>query len=101
MSQSALGNTTIGQMVNLLSNDVNRFDIGMGMLHYIWVGPIQLLIVIYILWGHFGWSCLIGVALLVLFVPFQSQMGQLFGKLRIQVAIRTDKRVRVMNEVFT
>jgi ATP-binding cassette subfamily C (CFTR/MRP) protein 4 len=68
-----LGKTTIGQLVNLLSNDVNRFDICMGMLHYIWIGPLQLTIVIYILWGYFGWPCLAGVALLVLFVPFQSQ----------------------------
>jgi ATP-binding cassette subfamily C (CFTR/MRP) protein 4 len=68
-----LGKTTIGQLVNLLSNDVNRFDICMGMLHYIWIGPLQLTIVIYILWGYFGWPCLAGIALLVLFVPFQSQ----------------------------
>jgi len=87
-------------MVNLLSNDVNRFDFCTGMLHYIWIGPLQLGIVVYILQGYFGWwPCLAGVALLVLFVPFQSQMGRLFGKLRSQVATRTDSRVRVMNEV--
>lgn len=39
-----------------------------------WIGPIQLGIVIYILWSKFGWSCLVGVALLVLFVPFQSKI---------------------------
>ncbi|CAL8127054.1 unnamed protein product [Orchesella dallaii] len=99
LSQAAIGKTNVGQMVNLLSNDVNRFDLCVGFLHYLWIGPIQIAIVTYILWGYFGWPCLTGVALLVLFVPFQSQMGRLFGKLRLQVAERTDRRVRIMSEI--
>jgi ATP-binding cassette subfamily C (CFTR/MRP) protein 4 len=70
LSQRALGEATTGQMVNLLSTDVSRLEI--CFLHYIWIGPIQLAIVIYILWGYFGWACLAGGALIVIFVPFQS-----------------------------
>ncbi|ODN02105.1 Multidrug resistance-associated protein 4 [Orchesella cincta] len=101
LSQAAIGKTNVGQMVNLLSNDVNRFDLCVGFLHYLWIAPFQLGLVTYILWDYlgFGWTCLPGVAVLVLFVPFQSQMGRLFGKLRLQVAERTDRRVRTMSEI--
>jgi hypothetical protein len=71
LSQSSLGQTTIGQMVNLLSNDVNRFDQSTIFLHYLWVGPIQTAIVTVILWTYYGPACLAGLAVLVLFVPFQ------------------------------
>ena len=74
LSQASLGQTAIGQLVNFLSNDVNRFDQATCFIHYLWIGPIQLIIVIFILYGYFGPACFAGVALLVLFVPFQSKL---------------------------
>jgi len=71
LSQGSLGRTTIGQMVNLLSNDVNRFDQATIFIHYLWVGPLQTAIVTVILWYYFGPSCLAGLSVLLLFVPFQ------------------------------
>ena len=47
-------------MVNLLSNDVNRFDVFVLYSHYLWVGPLQLLIVTAILYQKIGLSA--GVA---------------------------------------
>ena len=61
-----------GQMVNLLSNDVNRFDYSAFFIHYFWVGPIQLLIVMFITWKSVGPACFVGGALIVAFVPLQS-----------------------------
>ncbi|KAK8736319.1 hypothetical protein OTU49_004939, partial [Cherax quadricarinatus] len=99
LSKAALGKTTIGQMVNLLSNDVNRFDTSVIFMHYLWIGPLQTLIVLGILWTELGPSCLAGIMLLILFVPLQSWMGKVFSKLRLATAHRTDERVRIMSEV--
>ena len=41
LNQSAFETSTSGQMVNLLSNDVARFDLAFLFIHYIWVAPIQ------------------------------------------------------------
>ncbi|KAK3863657.1 hypothetical protein Pcinc_030600 [Petrolisthes cinctipes] len=99
LSKTALGETTIGQMVNLLSNDVNRFDTSCIFLHYLWIGPLQTLIVVVILWYEIGPSCLAGIFLLILFVPFQSWLGKVFSRLRLATAHLTDDRVRIMNEI--
>ena len=73
LSQKGLGQTTIGQMVNLMSNDVSRFDLSVVFLHYFWVAPLQTLIITAILLFFIGPSCLIGIAILILFVPLQSK----------------------------
>lgn len=71
LSQKALGQTSVGQMVNIMSNDVNRFDLSTMNLHFVWVGPIQTLITAVILCYIIGPSCLVGLAVLILFIPLQ------------------------------
>ena len=72
LSNTALGQTTVGQMVNLLSNDVKRFDNCGFSLHYLWAGPLQLTIITTLLYQRLGPSALVGAALLIAAVPLQS-----------------------------
>lgn len=67
----ALRDTTTGQMINLLSNDVNRFDVALTYLNYLWIGPLQTLVVTFFLWHEIGVSSLLGIATLLIFIPLQ------------------------------
>lgn len=49
LSRTALGDTTIGQVVNLLSNDVGRFDTVLINVHYLWLAPLELIVVTYLM----------------------------------------------------
>ncbi|CAG2118385.1 unnamed protein product, partial [Medioppia subpectinata] len=100
LSNSAMRNTTVGTIVNLLSNDVNRFDISLVYAHYLVVGPLQMVVIIGLLWWQIGVSCLAGIAVMVLYIPFQGIMGHLFSKIRISSSILTDDRLRLMNEII-
>ena len=40
-----------------------------------------------------------GVVLLVMAVPLQTWVGKQFGKLRVRTAGKTDRRIRLMNEI--
>lgn len=73
LSKSALAETTIGQMVNLISNDVSRFEMCTVNVHNIWIGPIQLLVLLFLLLSYAGWTGLIGVGVLLCIIPFQSK----------------------------
>ncbi|XP_027413619.1 multidrug resistance-associated protein 4-like isoform X1 [Bos indicus x Bos taurus] len=101
LSNSAIGKTTTGQIVNLLSNDVNRFDRVIVRLHILWIGPLNAITVIILLWMEIGISSLAGMALLIIFMLLQSFSGKLFSSLRSKTAALTDTRLRTMNEVIT
>ncbi|XP_077055732.1 ATP-binding cassette sub-family C member 4 [Siphateles boraxobius] len=101
LSATAMGQTTTGQIVNLLSNDVNKFDEVTIFLHFLWVGPLQAAAVIGLLWQEIGPSCLAGMAVLVFLMPLQTMFGKLFSKYRSKTAALTDNRIRTMNEVVS
>lgn len=54
LSKNALGETTVGQVVNLLSNDVGRLDVAIIFLHFLWVGPLETIIVTYLMYLEVG-----------------------------------------------
>ncbi|XP_036946537.1 multidrug resistance-associated protein 4-like isoform X2 [Acanthopagrus latus] len=101
LSSESMGQTTTGQIVNLLSNDVNRFDEITLNLQYLLVGPLQALVIIVVLWYEIGPSCLAGVAAVALMLPIQTCFGKLFGIFRSKTALLTDNRIRIMNEVVS
>lgn len=74
LSKTALGETTVGQVVNLLSNDVNRFDVAVIFLHYLWIAPVETVIVSYFMYRVVGWSTFLGVLFLLLLIPLQGKV---------------------------
>ncbi|XP_036071587.1 multidrug resistance-associated protein 4 isoform X2 [Oryzias melastigma] len=101
LSSLAMGKTTTGQIVNLLSNDVNKFDEVTIFLHFLWVGPLQAAAVVGLLWVEIGPSCLAGMVVLMFLMPTQTMFGRLFSKFRSKTAALTDNRIRTMNEVVS
>ncbi|GLG99909.1 Multidrug resistance-associated protein 4, partial [Gryllus bimaculatus] len=87
-------------LINLLSNDVARFDQLFMYLHYVWVMPLQTIVITYFMWEAVGAAAFVGVGSLFLqTVPVQSYLSKLTGRLRMRVAQRTDERVRLMGEI--
>ncbi|KAH8366457.1 hypothetical protein KR084_009619 [Drosophila pseudotakahashii] len=101
LSRTALGDTTTGQVVNLISNDLGRFDRALIHFHFLWLGPLELLISSYFLYQQIGLASLYGIGILLLYLPVQTFMSRLTSKLRLQTALRTDQRVRMMNEIIS
>ncbi|ENN81633.1 hypothetical protein YQE_01964, partial [Dendroctonus ponderosae] len=46
------GKIAAGQLVNLLSNDVVRFDFALAFLHYIWIMPLQGIAGLIVMYGY-------------------------------------------------
>lgn len=80
LSKNALGETTAGQVVNLLSNDVGRLDLSVLFIHYLWIGPLECIVITYLMYREIGISSVIGVVFLLLFIPLQ-------GKFTVSISV--------------
>ncbi|CAI6360542.1 unnamed protein product [Macrosiphum euphorbiae] len=100
LSTKAIDETTVGQMINLISKDVNQFDMVLPNLHYLWIGPLQTIVVTYLLWQEIGVSSLIGIATLFFFIPLQGWMGKKVSYIHLKTAKKTDERICLMNEII-
>ena len=61
----------MGQAVNLMSNDVNRFDHSANFFVYLWFGPLETLIISYLMWREIGFAAVVGVGAIMLVIPLQ------------------------------
>ncbi|XP_053622023.1 probable multidrug resistance-associated protein lethal(2)03659 isoform X2 [Plodia interpunctella] len=89
-----------GHVINLLTTDAQRFDMASLFLVDLVKTPIESTLIIYLMYRQIGFAALIGVAFLLLFIPLQGYLGKISSKLRRKTAVRTDNRIRLMNEVI-
>ncbi|VEN35015.1 unnamed protein product [Callosobruchus maculatus] len=101
LSKTALGETASGKIVNLLSNDVSRFDIVSIFIHQMWIAPASAIIVMYFLYKEAQLAGIVGVVVVFLVTPLQSYTGKLAAIYRKQTAMKTDERVRLMDEIIS
>ncbi|XP_020800723.1 probable multidrug resistance-associated protein lethal(2)03659 [Drosophila serrata] len=101
LSTTSLGAATSGHVVSLISNDVSRLDSNILFTHFLWVGPLQTCIVTYLMYLQIGISALFGVAFMLLFIPLQLYLGKKTTEIRLRTALRTDKRLRMINEIIS
>lgn len=101
LSKSSFESTSVGQVLNILANDLNRFDELGHVMVYIVIAPIQSIIVLYIISQYLGLACIGGMIILFLFIPLQGLMGKLFNQFRRKTTIITDERIKMMGEVIS
>ncbi|XP_050068097.1 ATP-binding cassette sub-family C member 4-like [Anopheles maculipalpis] len=89
-----------GQVINLMSNDVAKFDTATGFVHDIWKGLIELLVLGYFIYRQIGISGLFGIAFLLSFIPLQAWLGKKAALFRLKTANRSDRRIQFMNEII-
>ncbi|VVC96831.1 unnamed protein product [Leptidea sinapis] len=89
-----------GHVVNLLTTDAQRFDMASVFLFDLVRTPIESVIIVYLMYQQIGVSSIIGVAFLLMFIPLQGYLGKISSRLRRQTAVRTDNRIRLMNETI-
>lgn len=73
LSQKSVSSTAPGKLVNLLSNDLQQFD-NVTSIHALWVSPLTSTIAAYILWEEIGLAAFVGIGIVAIFVPIQSNL---------------------------
>jgi ATP-binding cassette, subfamily C (CFTR/MRP), member 4 len=100
-SISGNASASYGQVMNLVSNDVERFLMAALFINYIFWGPIQCIAVLIVGYLLMGWAFCAGLALLILvFIPLQLYLSYMFAHYRSTVAALTDRRVSFVAEAI-
>lgn len=75
ITKAAATDGMTGQVINLMSNDVAKFDTATGFVHDIWKGLIELFVLGYFIYRQIGVTGLFGIAFLLSFIPLQGKKG--------------------------
>lgn len=73
MSASTRTDGLNGQAVNLISNDVATFDYATCFLQELWVGPVEAIVMGFFIYKEIGYFGLVGIGLMVIFIPLQGK----------------------------
>ncbi|XP_035707943.1 multidrug resistance-associated protein 4 isoform X2 [Folsomia candida] len=92
--------SSVGYIINILSNDVSRFDTSLNFIPFIVVGPIQFVIFMVLLWQEIAISSLSGVVLIILLIPLNYFLGKILVKFRQAIVLKTDRRCNLMNDII-
>lgn len=100
VASSAKKDTTVGEIVNLMAVDAQRFFELCSYLHVLWSGPLVIGIAIWLLWRLLGVAVMAGLVVMILMIPLS---GVIAAKLRdlqiVQMKVK-DERVKSMNEIL-
>jgi ABC-type multidrug transport system fused ATPase/permease subunit len=100
LSNESRQTSSVGQIVNLMSNDANRFPEFSMFVIRIWMVPIYLLIALSQLFSLLGAPALAGVVVLVMGGWINAQVMKRLHKLRTTQLSATDDRVMQTNEAI-
>ncbi|KAG1649847.1 Multidrug resistance-associated protein 4 [Nymphon striatum] len=102
MSQQGFMRTNSGEIMNILSNDMDRFTTqDLQYTFFVITSPLQCIIVCVILWLNIGALPIIGVFGFLIMIPLQILFGRSLFKFRKRVLKATDARIKLIYEIIT
>uniref|UniRef100_A0A8C8DWC3 Multidrug resistance-associated protein 1 n=1 Tax=Oryzias sinensis TaxID=183150 RepID=A0A8C8DWC3_9TELE len=100
ISSAARRSSTVGEIVNLMSVDAQRFMDLVTYINMIWSAPLQVVLALYFLWENLGPSVLAGVAVMVLMVPINAVIAMKTKTYQVAQMKNKDSRIKLMNEML-
>lgn len=100
LSRLRRNSESVGQLLNIVSSDVERLRDALQYSLFIFTTPVTLIAIIILGYWLLGPSIFAGFVVLILSVPFQTKMAKLAGTLRRESAAITDRRVKMMLEIL-
>uniref|UniRef100_A0A8C4VBH8 Multidrug resistance-associated protein 1 n=1 Tax=Falco tinnunculus TaxID=100819 RepID=A0A8C4VBH8_FALTI len=100
ITNSARKTSTVGEIVNLMSVDAQRFMDLATYINMIWSAPLQVILALYLLWQNLGPSVLAGVAVMILLVPINAVMAMKTKTYQVAQMKSKDNRIKLMNEIL-
>ncbi|XP_065072690.1 multidrug resistance-associated protein 1 isoform X3 [Ochlerotatus camptorhynchus] len=101
ISNSARKGSTVGEIVNLMAVDAQRFMDLTTYINMLWSAPLQIALALFFLWEILGPSVLAGLAVMIILIPVNGVIANKIKTLQIKQMKNKDERVKLMNEVLS
>uniref|UniRef100_A0A7N8XN14 ATP-binding cassette, sub-family C (CFTR/MRP), member 3 n=1 Tax=Mastacembelus armatus TaxID=205130 RepID=A0A7N8XN14_9TELE len=100
ITNAAKRSSTVGEVVNLMSVDAQRFMDLTTFLNMLWSAPLQIMLALYFLWQNLGPSVLAGVAVMIMLIPFNAVIAMKTRAYQVEQMQYKDTRIKLMNEIL-
>ena len=100
LSNKARKNSTVGEIVNLMSVDAQRLMDLMSYINMIWSAPLQIILSLVFLYLTMGPSIFAGFAVMLLMIPLNAVLATWARKLQVKQMALKDSRIKLVNEVL-
>ncbi|EDV27233.1 uncharacterized protein TRIADDRAFT_54972 [Trichoplax adhaerens] len=101
LSSGAVSRITTGRIVNILANDMLKFNDVTKYLTFLWVGTATAIAMIAILWLQIGIATFGVISVVALVLGLKSYVASLLATERLRYLKYADERVKIMNEIIT
>uniref|UniRef100_A0A673B3B2 ABC-type glutathione-S-conjugate transporter n=1 Tax=Sphaeramia orbicularis TaxID=375764 RepID=A0A673B3B2_9TELE len=101
MSSSARRQCTLGEIISLVSADVQKLMDFVVYVNSVWVAPIEIAFCFYFLWQLLGPPSLAGLSAVVLIFPLNGFIAKLRSRLQEVQMTFMDGRIKLMNEILS
>ncbi|XP_032889972.1 canalicular multispecific organic anion transporter 1 [Amblyraja radiata] len=100
VSNAARKECTVGEIVNLMAVDAQRFNDVTNFIHLLWSAPLQILIGIAFLWQELGSAVLAGFAVMILLIPINGFLASKSRALEVKNMKHKDRRMKLMTDIL-
>ena len=100
LSHESRQKTTIGEIVNLMSVDAQRFMDLMTYIHMIWSAPFQILGSVIFLYFTIQYAAFAGLAVMLLMIPINAVIAAINRKFQKKLMILKDQRIKTVTEIL-
>uniref|UniRef100_A0A8R1DJC1 ABC transmembrane type-1 domain-containing protein n=1 Tax=Caenorhabditis japonica TaxID=281687 RepID=A0A8R1DJC1_CAEJA len=100
LSNAARRDKTVGEIVNLMAIDVERFQMITPQIQQFWSCPYQITFALVYLFITLGYSAIPGVIIMSIFVPMNIISSMIVRKWQIEQMKLKDERTKMVNEVL-
>ncbi|VDM94999.1 unnamed protein product [Thelazia callipaeda] len=100
LSNSARKSRTVGEIVNLMSVDIQRFQDITSFIMLFWSAPFQILLAVYFLWRLLGVAIVAGLTVLFATIPLTSYISVRMKNCQGKQMKLKDERLKLMSEIL-
>ncbi|XP_041433359.1 multidrug resistance-associated protein 1 isoform X2 [Xenopus laevis] len=100
ISSAGRKESSAGEIVNLISTDVQKLMDLSTCVNYMWSAPVTIIVAMYFLWQTLGIAVLAGVAVFILNLPFMTAFGVIIKRVQEQQMKQKDGRIKIISEIL-